>query len=184
MFSFKEITKEQRLGLIYLFIGLVLISLYSSWKFYSKRVLSFDENISQEEQVNSLPKPVRIMIDKISLDLPVEETAIDGGIWQVSEEGVGHLNTSANPGEGGNIVIYGHNKNNLFGPIRWLEKGDLVKVINEEGDAFLYKIVETTQVKPTDLEYVLPKEKEVLTLYTCDGFLDSKRYIVLAEPIY
>jgi len=108
---------------------------------------------------------------------------IDDEVWQVSEKGASHLSISANPGEKGNIVIYGHNKNNLFGPIRWLEKGDSIKVINEEEKEFLYKVVGTVQVNPTELEYVLPKEKEILTLYTCDGFLDSRRYVVLAEPV-
>ena len=116
------------------------------------------------------------------LSLDISEGAIVDGVWQISKVGASHLNVSANPGEGGNIVIYGHNKNSLFGPIRWIEKGAEIEINDENGNKYSYVVSETLEVSPDKIEYVLPKNEEILTLYTCSGFLDSKRYIVIARP--
>jgi len=35
---------------------------------------------------------------------------------------------------------------------------------------------------PSDTTYLLPTKVEILTLYTCTGFLDSKKLIVRAMP--
>lgn len=173
-------TKKTR-GLIYFFSGLLLISIFIGWRFYNARILSFktdDVSASSESQSSN---PVSISIPSIQLTLPVEESAIIDGVWEISYQGASHLDKSADPGEGGNIVIYGHNKNSLFGPTRWLKEGDLIEITDENGTLYTYRVVKTVVTTPDDIEYVLPKSEEILTLYTCTGLLDSKRHIVLAK---
>ena len=119
---------------------------------------------------------------KFRVDLAVTEAVVTDGTWEISETGASHWNSSANPVESGNVVIYGHNKNSLFGPIRWLEIGDEVEVTTAEGDTIIYRVEETAVVSPKDINYVLPTNSERLTLYTCTGFLDRQRYIVIALP--
>ena len=70
----------------------------------------------------------------------------------------------------------------MFGPIRWIEKGAEIEINDENGNKYSYVVSETLEVSPDKIEYVLPKNEEILTLYTCSGFLDSKRYIVIARP--
>lgn len=173
-------TKKKQ-GLVLLIVGLFLIALFSGWRFYNARILSFKtDNFSASSETQS-SNPVSISIPAIGLKLPVEESAIVDGVWKISYQGASHLDKSADPGEGGNIVIYGHNKNLLFGPIRWLKEGDLIEITDENRTLYTYRVVKTVITTPDDIEYVLPKSEEILTLYTCTGLLDSKRNIVLAK---
>jgi len=118
------------------------------------------------------------------MDLSISEAEITDGTWEVSFEGASHWSNSANPGRGGNIVIYGHNKRHLFGPIRWLETGDQIELVNSEGKVFKYEVSEYFITKRDDVSHVLAKDEEVLTLYTCTGWFDSQRHIVQARPVY
>lgn len=179
----KKLPDSRRQGLILVIVGLLLIASVAAWRFWEARVLSFTQEPPVAEEVRK-SSPNRITIPVVKLDLPVEEGVIESGVWQVSKGGASHLVTSANPGEKGNIVIYGHNRSDLFGPIHWLEVGGEIKVTNQDGEEFVYRIEKTAVVSPDNLFYVLPnKEEEILTLYTCTGFLDSKRYIVVAKPL-
>src|SRR5581483_7954912 len=130
----------------------------------------------------SIP-PVKIRIPRFSIDLPIEEAQIKNGIWQINSKGASHLAISANPGDKGNIILYGHNKKNLFGKARGLKIGDEIDIISKDGKEFIYKITETKIVAPTDISVVAPTTGEVLTFYTCTGFLDTKRFVVKARPV-
>mgnify|MGYP001597788182 CR=1 FL=1 len=178
---FNGLRSEKAKGLAYLLSGLFLVCLFIGWRFYNARILSFKtDNVSASSESQS-SNPVSINIPSIGLTLPLEESAIVDGVWQISYKGASHLDKSADPGETGNMVIYGHNKTSLFGPIRWLKEGDLIEIKNEEGALYSYRVVKTVITTPADIEYVLPKSEEILTLYTCTGLLDSKRHIVLAK---
>lgn len=161
------------LGILLLLSGLVL-------KEHRRRVLSFKGDVGQVQNISN--PPVKIEIPKTKTNLVVEPGSINDGVWSISEDGASHLITSSTPGNGGNTVIYAHNKNDLFGPIRWLNIGDEILVTNYDGQTLHYKIIETLTIEPDVIEYVLPKSEETLTLYTCTGFADSDRFIVIAKP--
>lgn len=168
-------------------VGSAMMGTYLGWRAYQTTILSFDNRVlANQEFVRSssdLPKPVKISIPKVNLELGVEENTIIDGTWEISETGASHLDNSANPGEEGNVVIYAHNKTNLFGPIRWLSLGETVLVTTEDGQDHTYEIVESVVVDPDRIEYVLPKDEETLTLYTCTNFFDKDRHIVVAKPV-
>lgn len=96
---------------------LVIAGTFFYDNYYKKRILSFRKSVPEVEQKKTF-KPVKIIIDSVGVNLDVEEGKIENGVWQISEKGATHLDISANPGDGGNIVIYGHNKKHLFGPIK------------------------------------------------------------------
>jgi len=169
-------------GYFLLIFGILLIIFSFVYKTYRLRILSFNGTVT-ETVIKQYAKPVRIEIPDLKIDLPIEEGGIQDEVWSISEKGATHLNISENPGGKGNIVIYGHNKNKLFGPIRWIKNETIIKVFNADGVEYDYKVTERVEVKPTDLSYVLPKNEETLTLYTCSGFADSKRLIVVAKRI-
>jgi LPXTG-site transpeptidase (sortase) family protein len=179
--SLKELVSKNS-GYILLILGIILTFFSISYRTYRSRVLSFKGNIT-ETVIKQYAKPIRIEIPDLKIDLPVEEGGIQEGIWSVSEKGATHLNISENPGGNGNIVIYGHNKNKLLGPIRWIKNETVIKIFSEDGSEYDYKVTERVEVKPTELSYVLPKNEETLTLYTCTGFADSKRLVVVAKRI-
>jgi LPXTG-site transpeptidase (sortase) family protein len=165
-------------------LGILLILVSAGWRSHQLMVLSFLGNSNSKNIVQSVSAnlPTAIRIDSLNINLPVSETAIVKGIWEIPTIGAGHLNTSAGVGLG-NMVIYAHNKNNLFGPIRWIKKDSQIEVIAQDGLTYNYQVVEVKEVSPNNVEYILPKSKEILTLYTCSGIFDSKRLVVVANRI-
>lgn len=125
-------------------------------------------------------KPIRIVIPRVAIDVPVVEAPVTGGLWELSETSASHGQGSANPGEKGNAVIFAHARDGLFGPIRDMKNGDAVYIFTKER-WFKYKIVDIKQVNPDQLEVIAPTGDETLTLFTCSGFLDSKRFIAVAK---
>lgn len=135
--------------------------------------------------VTPIPKthatPTQLIIQKIGTDLPIEETAITNGVWQVSEN-VSHLTTSARPGEKGPIIMYGHNTTDKLGPIRWLSKGDTIEIKTADGKTHDYIIDQTMTVAPNKMDVFTKRTGETLIIYTCDGFADLQRFVLIALP--
>lgn len=149
----------------------------------SANQVAFTRAVAVQEIKVQKPKPTSISIPSLSIDLPVTDAAIKNGEWQVSSTGASHLETSANPGEGGNIVIYGHNLLKIFGKLGNLKLGDKIYVTNENGEQTTYIAEEKKVVFPDEVESVLPTETEQLTVYTCTGFADSQRLVFIAKPL-
>ena len=160
------------------------MAISAGWRLYQLRVLSFfgNDNPKNNMQVVNKNLPVAIRVKSVGIDLPVVESSIVNGVWEIPPGGAGHLNTSSGIGLG-NMVIYAHNKRSLFGPIRWIKKDSPIEIIGKDGNIYRYQVTETKEVSSDKIEYVLPKNDEVLTLYTCTGLFDSKRFIVLAKKI-
>jgi len=81
------------------------------------------------------------------------------------------------------MVIYGHNHNYLFGPIRWLDVGDKIYVLDEESQIFDYEVKKSLVVAPEEVGLLLSTDFQQLTIYTCTGKFDSMRHVVVAEPV-
>ena len=175
---------HRRSGALLIIIGLALIGLVAVWRFYQSTVLSFKYTPDQLPPATSLGSPpVAIDIDRINLHLAVTPATVTNGIWEISPTGASHWRNSANPGTPGNIVIYGHNKISLFGPIRWLEIGDTITLTAASGQTFTYTVTQSLVVNPDQVAYIQPTDTTTLTLYTCTGFLDRQRHIIIARPV-
>ena len=124
--------------------------------------------------------PKKIIIPDLSIDLDIERSKIINGYWQVHEESAGWGEGSGIPGEKGNQVVFAHAREGLFLPIKDIEKGMIVYIFTES-NWYSYQVIEIKQVYPTQTQVIAPSEHEILTLYTCSGFNDSKRLIVVAE---
>lgn len=175
--------KTQFTGIVMIIVGFASLLTVLLWKQHKLRILSFTGKTPLQTTLNQTSKATEIDIPDIKLKMPIKESQIVDGVWQTFEGYANHLEVSANPGSGGNIVIYAHNKNSEFGPIRWMNLGQEISVTNEKGEKYLYRVVKIAEVNPSNMSYVLPKPSEVLTLYTCSGIFDSKRFIVVAEPV-
>lgn len=89
---------------------------------------------------------------------------------------------SALPGENGNIILYGHNLNTIFGYLMDTKIGAIVNIRMTDGSLHRYTVTETQVVAPSQTQLLAPTTHEVLTLYTCTGLLDSLRFVVRAIP--
>lgn len=134
---------------------------------------------STVEQVAT--SPVEITITKINKVLAVEAGEVVSNRWSVSATGVSYLTTSALPGSGGNTVMYGHNKTNLLGDLNKVGIGDLISIKMNNGDVLTFRIFETREIKPTQVDILNATADDRLTLYTCSGFLDQARFVVFAR---
>lgn len=164
------------IGIIVFFSGLVI-------KAHEAAKLSFNADAVSLNLVKQTgARPTRILIPAIDVNLPVYETGVVRGVWQISPDGVSHLAASSVPGRNGNIIMYGHNSRTRLGRLAEVSVGDRVVVTTDEGNDRLYLVEKVTVVRPEDLTVVENTPTETLTLYTCTGFADSKRLVVIARP--
>jgi LPXTG-site transpeptidase (sortase) family protein len=166
-------------------VGLLLISVSFIHTYLKTRSLSLSQQVVAsyvETKQQELPKPRHIFI-KWFLDVDIEDMAYTDNQWGVSDDKASYLIQSARPGEAGNIIVYGHNKRTILGNIRALKGYETITVTLSNGSTRLYKISKMVEVDPSKVTYLEPTSSEVLTLYTCSGFLDSKRFIVQATPV-
>jgi sortase A len=148
-----------------------------SYTFASEPVFieGFDVNVSQEVSV-----PTRIIIPSLSIDLPVAKSKIVNGYWEVYDNFAGWGEGSGIPGMPGNQVIFAHAREGLFLPLKEIEINHIIYVLTDNR-WYLYKVNEIKEVYPNKTEVIAPSENEVLTLYTCSGYNDSKRLIITAQ---
>lgn len=132
--------------------------------------------------VKQYASPTWISIPSVDMELPIHETAIQNNAWGIDANAISHLNISARPGETGPIILYGHNTNGRFGPIRWLTAGKSIELLSGDGKRHEYTIEKTVEVDPNQVGILLSQKGETLILYTCSGFADLKRFVVIAKP--
>lgn len=172
-----------------LFIGMTagIIALLAV-RFYPSEILDL-KKVSAQILIDPLPfkpqkreitPPTAINIPQLNLNLSIAPGSISNNEWTLYEDKVSWLSTSKTPGEG-NVILYAHNKEPLFGNLKNLRPGDQIE-LEHAGKKYSYKVVEKRRVLPTDIDEIL-SEQDQLTLYTCDGSFDQKRLIVVALPI-
>lgn len=132
--------------------------------------------VESEIQTSGNNYPTRIVIPKINVDLPVKEAEIIDGYWEVHDDYVSWGAESGFVGVPGNQVLFAHNKIGFFARLPELVNGDIVYVYSND-EMFKYIILNTKTVKPSDKSVIEASDDEILTLYTCDGPLDSLRFV-------
>lgn len=150
---------------------------------FNDNLLYFSRILQTSVEIPNQKLPKKIVISSAGIDLPVFPARVVLRDWEISEIGASYLLGSGTLGKPGNIVIYGHNKKTIFGPILSLKKGAEIKIEDDKGSIFKYEIMETKIVSPENIEVLNPTKDETLTLYTCAGNFDLKRFIVIAKKI-
>ena len=149
-----------------------------------------------------MPIPTHLSIPTAGINTDVIEVTseiveLDGQQavqWPVADWAAGHHDTSANPGEGGNIVIAGHAdvRGEVFRGLHDVQLGDEVVVSSAAGE-FRYIVQEIHMRRWEDVplperlaigEFMAPMPEERLTLITCWPYgIDDHRMIVVAKPV-
>jgi sortase A len=181
---------------------------------FTAPILSSGSGAASEGQVASAvpdnaktaksPTVTRVAIPSIGVDSKVVEVGWDVeqqgdqqvAIWQVAKYAVGQHRGSANPGEGGNIVLAGHvgGYGKVFKDIFYVKPGDRITLYSN-GQQYLYTVqnrllVTEEGVSPeqhaTNAQLIAPTDREVVTLVSCwppqgrDKF--TQRVVVQAVP--
>lgn len=149
------------------------------------------------------PIPDRIVIPAIGVDTPVVELgwhparSDEGAIfseWDVAKYAAGWHKNSAVPGEGGNVVLSGHNNilGAVFRELDLLRKGDEIVLWSGE-EQFVYSVSQVVIVpekhaspeqRAKNARWIGPFDDDRLTLVSCWPRNDNThRIIVVAHPI-
>jgi LPXTG-site transpeptidase (sortase) family protein len=121
--------------------------------------------ISETVQIVAEGEPVaRLSIPRLDVDVVVAEGSAD----DVLRRAVGRLETSARPGDNGNIVLAGH-RDTFFRPLEHILEGDRI-VLESAAGARTYVVEWTKVVDPTAVEVLEDSGQPELTLVTCYPF--------------
>jgi len=174
--------KSVKLPLILIAVGITLIGYWVIHNAIYWHTLQLSASQVRTESPKLLPAPTHIKIQWF-VDAPIETMALVGSTWSVSSTQASFLSQSARPGESGNIIIYGHNTRAILGNIRALKGNETITITTSDGTNHLYKVSQMKETNPDDVSWLEPTPTEVLTMYTCSGLFDSKRFLVRALPI-
>ena len=150
-------------------------------------------------ETGAAPYPIRLLMPSISLSSPIKELKIvnlgDNRAWETPKDVVGHIPSTARPGENGNVYLFGH----LHSPIKGegsvfkrlpaipdlLKKGEniYIEITNKEYQDFLYRVIETKVVHKDDFS-LDTTNRPIVTLVACvPKYVYDHRLLVIAEFI-
>lgn len=181
-------TKNPRvnsLANIFLTLGLfgLIFSAYLIYERSNPQNLSFKVNFSEDQKMKAIPyaAPVAINIESQKIELPIIPSEIRNNKWEATKKGVSYLKTSVIPGEIGNSILYGHNWARLLGNLKKVKPGEKIAITYSDGSVKEFLIEYSIEVKPDNEDILQNSLDKRITLYTCSGFLDSKRLVVVAK---
>lgn len=135
-----------------------------------------------------------IIIPKINVNAPIvfADSVAETAVLKALENGVVHYYGTANPGQPGNAVFFGHSSNDAWVPGNYkyvfvlLEKlvpGDTFE-IHYSGKKYVYQVTSTKVVQPNDLSVLRQTNDKTATLITCTPPGTSwRRFIVSASQV-
>lgn len=168
---------------LFIFLG-ILFYAFGAYNIYLRenpKKLAFDSYTAvQHDAADKNTLPVKITIQSVGIEAPVYPTGLINNVPQTIENGASYLISSPLPGTQGNSILYAHNWKNLFGPLVSVKTGDEVQVVYADGSKKTFEVRYTSVVNPSDSTILSPSSDTRITLYTCTGFLDSKRFVAVA----
>lgn len=160
--------------------------------------------VPNSAQLAKSPTVTRVAIPSIGVDSKVVEVGWDieqqgdqqVAIWQVAKYAVGQHRGSANPGEGGNVVLAGHvgGYGKVFKDLFYVKPGDQITLYSN-GQQYLYRVQQrllvteegvSAEQHAANAQLIAPTDHELVTLVTCwpsqgrDKF--TQRVVVQAVP--
>ncbi|HEU5102076.1 MAG TPA: class F sortase [Roseiflexaceae bacterium] len=149
---------------------------------------------------SKLGQPARIVIDAVDIDQKIVSVGLDKNrIPIVPSHDVGWYNLSAQPGQGDNVVFWGHVLRFRqtpkipapFARLKEVKPGAEIVIYDQAGKTHTYVVKQQVWALPSEVEYILPKDREMITLVSCIGDKvinngevvdESHRLITIAEP--
>ena len=162
----------------------LILTAYLTYQRYNPERLSF-ENLKSQGQISSIntsQTPEEISVADLNIILPIIPSRINEGRWEATTKGVSYLTTSPLPGEKGNSVLYGHNFPNLLGNLKKIKPGQKIAIKYTDGNIKEFIVSYTLEVSPKQTNILETSDDSRITLYTCSGFFDTKRFVVIANP--
>jgi sortase A len=185
-------------------LGLVLVGMWlksygEAHAFQSQQARAFDtavqeaddsENAGAGVSENRIISPAvfsgmgRIVIPRLGIS-----AMIDQGLDRaVLERAVGHIPSTAEPGQSGNVALAGH-RETFFRHLGAVRNNDLIRIETLNG-TYSYRVAWNAVVDPRRTDLLAPTDVQSLTLVTCYPFHWAgpapKRFVVratLVDPV-
>ena len=148
---------------------------FSLWS--SQRIAAYEQSLAAQ-----FGPPLAILrIRKVHIEVPV----LSGTDDLTLNRGVGLIEGTNHPGQGGKIGIAGH-RDGFFRALKDISRGDMIEL--ETLDRVdTYRVDEVVIVKPNDVSVLSPTPSPTLSLVTCYPFYfigsAPQRYIVMASLV-
>lgn len=169
-----------------LFVFLGIVSLFYSglllYKHFTPGRLTFSSLPKTQVRSTNQLQPVRLDIPSLRLSLAIFPAKITDHVWETTDKGVSYLSSSVIPGAKGNSILYGHNYTNILGTLPAIKPGAKLMITFADGEKKIFIVETTAVIAPTDDSILKPSEHATVTIYTCTGFLDNKRFVAKAIP--
>ncbi len=162
------------LGFLLIFFGGYLVL-----QRYSPKTLEF-KDLKVNRVVSSDVVPVRIIIPSLKIDNGIYPAKINNGKWEVTTKGISYLLSSPVPGGSGNSILYGHNWPSILGNLSKIKPREKIEIVMSNGQKKVFIVQFTSVVDPSQTHILSQTNDNRITLYTCTGFLDSKRFVATA----
>lgn len=149
------------------------------------------QQISQEDQENESAiltncpsygeNYASLKIESIGVELPIYY----GKTLDLLKKGIGHDNDSYFPGEGGSVILMGHNFGRFLANLPKVKVGDQIQVTTNYGE-FHYTVYDSQVINENEVDKVpIQEAEERLMIYTCwpinnIGYA-TERYVVYAK---
>lgn len=120
-------------------------------------------------------------IESIGIRYPVVEGCSSANL----NYAIGHMSETAGVGETGNCALAGHNGSRhgeFFTKLNTVKDGEVVTLLDMEGELHSYQITESFVVGPYDNSIKEQSDFEELTLFTC-AERGTKRFVVKCKPM-
>jgi len=136
------------------------------------------DNLDAAETSSHLPS--KIVIPSHQIELPIVPSSLLNGDWQVTDKGVSLLNANPQTATDEGLIMYGHNWPSLLGRLQKAHIGEAIIIAYPNDRPTIYTIESIFKVAPDQLNVLDLAKPNTLLLYTCTGFLDNQRLVVLA----
>ncbi|MBU3979498.1 sortase [Patescibacteria group bacterium] len=162
-------------------LGCYVFGGFLIWERNNPNRLAFKNYQENYKNVAVSNPPTRIIIRDLGIDIPILPAKVISNQWETTIQGASYLLSSPVPGEIGNSIIYSHDWVSLFGPLLNAETGERVEIEFADKTRKIFIIRQTSVVSNNELSVLAPTKDKRITLYTCTGFLDSQRFVVVAN---
>lgn len=183
------------IGTLLLFFLLLNLSYFAKNATYFWGVAFHDDEFASWDEGIVFREPDHLYIDRLRIAAPVIYITEKGEAAYQSalQHGVVHYPGTADPGEYGNVYIFGHSSDlpwakgdykTVFATLPNIQLGDEIDVTNVDGQVFTYVVIETKIVSPKDLSVLdqYNNERKLLSVQTSYPVGTAlQRFVAIAE---
>lgn len=155
--------------------GFLTLRRFSTFSLYAQSTVHSSETVVTQKAL-----PSQLVMPDVRIDLPIIPARLEDQQWQLNNTGVSLLQSPLLSDKHG-LILYGHNWSSLLGSLHQTKIGQKFSLVYSDGNIEHYVIQSILTVSPDRLDVLDLAKEDALIIYTCTGFLDTQRLVVIAH---